>query len=110
MLATESSVGKRLPTALYVHATPLEHAGRSASGLRGCARWLVGEVEGVNIIKLSTTKPKVSYLAYPRFEEDSHPALVSATYVRLRELTVDSRTRRVHQPAHPSSQGTVRGA
>lgn len=91
-LASEASVGKRLPTALYVHDAGLELLPPTLRVYERCARWLVGDVEHANIVKLATDKPKVSYLSYPTFDKDPHPALVHATYVRLRELDVDSRT------------------
>jgi DNA phosphorothioation-associated putative methyltransferase len=90
-LSSQSIVGKRLPGALYVHESALALLAPVLRVYEGCARWLVGDVEGCNIIKLATDKPKVSYLAYPTFDRDPHPALVQATYVRLRGLEVDSR-------------------
>ena len=90
-LANESIVGKRLPSALYVHLSALDLLAAPLRVYEGCARWLVGEVEHANIVKLATDKPKVSYLAYPQFDKDPHPTLRSVTYVRLRDLSVDSR-------------------
>ena len=58
----------------------------------GCARWVVGEVDDANIIKLATDKPKVSYLSYPRFDKDPHPELLEAIFVRLWNLDVDWRS------------------
>ena len=57
----------------------------------GCARWLVGEVDGANIIKLATDRPKVSYLEYPDFDRDPHPVLRRSTFVRIGALDVDER-------------------
>lgn len=91
-LATDATVGKRLPTALYVHTSALDLLPAPLRVYEGCARWLVGEVEDVNIVKLSTSKPKVSYLAYPSFDKDPHPELINTTYVRLRDLSVDNRS------------------
>ena len=89
--ANRSSVGKRLPSAIYVHSTALENLPHVLRVYEGCARWLVGEVEGANLIKLATDKPKVSYLEYPDFEIDPHPALRRTTFVRIGSLNVDER-------------------
>jgi DNA phosphorothioation-associated putative methyltransferase len=93
-LASASAVGKRLPTALYVHRSALAELAPPLRVYEGCARWLVGDVDDANLIKLATDKPKVSYLSYPTFDSDPHPALVQATYVRIRDLAVDVRSYR----------------
>lgn len=90
--ASEAVVGKRLPTALYVHESALDLLPASLRVYEGCARWLVGAVDEANVVKLATDKPKVSYLAYPEFDRDPHPTLAHATYVKLRGLSVDSRS------------------
>jgi DNA phosphorothioation-associated putative methyltransferase len=90
-LASGSEVGKRLPTAFYVHESALDALPPTLRVYEGCARWLVGDVEHANIVKLATDKAKVSYLSYPGFSKDPHPVLERATYVRIRDLDVDSR-------------------
>ena len=90
--ADESAVGKRLPTDLYVHVSALDQLAPVLRVYEGCARWLMGEVDDANIVKLATDKPKVSYLSYPTFDKDPHPRLRETTYVRLRGLDVDWRS------------------
>ena len=89
--ADESPIGKRLPTALYVHESALHDLPHVLRVYEGCARWLVGEVDGANIIKLATDKPKVSYLEYPDFDQDPHPVLRRTTFVRIGALDIDER-------------------
>lgn len=89
--ATMSTIGKRLPTALYVHESALHELPHVLRVYEGCARWLVGEVQGANLIKLATNKAKVSYLEYPDFDRDPHPVLRRSTYVRIGALDVDER-------------------
>jgi len=60
----------------------------------GCARAYVGAVDGANIIKLHRHDPAVSYLAYPDFEIDPHPALVGAMHVGLRRVKMVMTARR----------------
>ena len=89
--ADHSRVGKRLPTSLYVHESALQDLPPVLRVYEGCARWLVGEVDGANLIKLATDKPKVSYLEYPDFDRLPHPTLRRTTFVRIGALDVDER-------------------
>lgn len=94
-----SSVGKLLPDAFYVHVSAL---GRLAPVLRvyeGCACVLLGSVEEATIVKLGRANPRVSYLSYPRFDKDPHPAL--ATSIRADLRTLDVRYRDFRQSANP---------
>jgi hypothetical protein len=47
-----STVGKLLPTALYVHRTALDALDPLLRVYEGCARAYLGEVEGANLIKI----------------------------------------------------------
>ena len=51
--------------------------------LEGCARVVIGEVEGANIIKLDRQRPKISYLSYPDFDVLAHPALAFSVVIWL---------------------------
>lgn len=83
-----ASVGKLLPKALYVHRGALDGLEPLLRIYEGCAQQYVGDVEGANIIKLHRYSGKVSYLAYPRFENDPHPSLLRSFKVSLRELDI----------------------
>ncbi len=89
--ADAATVGKRLPGALYVHESALNELPHVLRIYEGCARWLVGEIQGANLIKLATDKAKVSYLEYPDFDRDPHPMLRRSTYVRIGALDIDER-------------------
>ena len=54
----------------------------------GCARGYIGVVEDANVVKLHRRIPQVSYLAYPHFDRDPHPALTGSLVVHLRTLQV----------------------
>ncbi|RLK59595.1 DNA phosphorothioation-associated putative methyltransferase [Actinokineospora cianjurensis] len=86
-----SLVGKRTPTALYLHATALPHTPPVLRVLEGCARTLTGTVPGANVIKLHREQPLVSYLNYPEFGANPHPTLATALTVNLRTRTIDFR-------------------
>ena len=81
-----STVGKLTPAALYVHTSTV---GRLPAVLRvyeGCAQVFIGTVEDANIIKLAHVDAAVSYLTYPDFDRDPHPALAESLHVDLQAL------------------------
>lgn len=86
-----AAVGKKLPTALYVHRTALALLPPMLRAYEGCARQFIGQVEGATLIKLHRDKPKVSYLGYPEFDKDPHPALSWSVTVNLRSFRVRRR-------------------
>lgn len=79
-----SSIGKLLPNALYVHESALASLEPVLRIYEGCARTYLGDIEGANIIKLHRFSGKVSYLVYPSFETDPHPALTRSVKLSLR--------------------------
>lgn len=83
--------GKRLPTALYVHIDALGHLAPILRVIEGTARALIGEIEETTLVKIHTDRPAVSYLDYPDFDTNPHPALRSGYIVRLDALRVDYR-------------------
>jgi DNA phosphorothioation-associated putative methyltransferase len=85
----QSSVGKLLPNALYVHRDALESLEPLLRVYEGCARAYVGEVEGANLIKLHRHSGKVSDLVYPQFETDPHPALLRSIKLSPRSRELD---------------------
>jgi DNA phosphorothioation-associated putative methyltransferase len=84
-----SAVGKLLPTALYVHRTALEALEPLLRIYEGCARAYLGEIHGANVIKLHRHSGKVSYLVYPDFKTDPHPALLRSVKLSLRSREID---------------------
>jgi DNA phosphorothioation-associated putative methyltransferase len=55
----------------------------------GCGRAWLGEVEGANIIKIHGRTGKLSYLVYPDFETDSHPARLRCVRLNLRMRQIE---------------------
>jgi DNA phosphorothioation-associated putative methyltransferase len=86
-----SSIGKMLPGALYVHESAVESLPPLLRLFEGCARAYIGRVNGANVIKLSRSQFRVSYLSYPDFEMDPHPALAASVRVDLQTFRVKSR-------------------
>lgn len=88
---TATSIGKHLPDALYVHTSALGFLPPVLRVYEGCARAYIGYVEGANIIKLSMGKPQISYLYYPDFDTQGHPALKGSLVIPLNSFHIKYR-------------------
>jgi DNA phosphorothioation-associated putative methyltransferase len=84
-----SPVGKQLPDNLYIHRRALDSLEPVLRIYEGCSRAYLGEVEGANIIKIHRRSGKLSYLVYPEFEDDPHPALLRSVRVNLQTPQID---------------------
>lgn len=82
----QAAVGKVTPEALYVHKDAVSSLAPQLRVFEGCARVLVGDAEGANIVKLDRARPKVSYLSYPDFNKVAHPPLATSIVVWLDSL------------------------
>jgi DNA phosphorothioation-associated putative methyltransferase len=91
-----SPIGKLMPNALYVHVDAVAELPILLRLYEGCARGYVGRVPEANIVKLGRGEPKISYLSYPDFERDPHPALAASTSVHLQTFRVRERDYRRH--------------
>lgn len=87
-----SQVGKLTPTSLYVHESALAELEPVLRVYEACAHTIVGRVEGANIIKLHFDGPVLSYLSYPDFDTDGHPALTQSVLVDLQTFRVKFRS------------------
>ncbi len=83
------TIGKLLPDDLYVHRNGLDSLDPILRIYEGCGRAYLGEVEGANIVKIHRRSGKLSYLVYPEFENDPHPALLRSVRVNLRTRQID---------------------
>ena len=89
--AKRSPVGKVTPSAIYVHESALDSLPPLLRLYEGCARRYIGRVEEANLVKLHTTEPMISYLSYPEFESDPHPALAHSLTVHLQTFRLRER-------------------
>jgi len=87
----DSEIGKLVGNSLYVHASALNSLSAVLRVYEGCASRTFGQSEHATIIKFRSDKPKVSYLYYPDFETDPHPALHSRISANLSDIFVDFR-------------------
>ncbi|MGB2925427.1 MAG: DNA phosphorothioation-associated putative methyltransferase [Limnothrix sp.] len=76
--------GKRLPTALYLHISTLGQLPDELREYEAIARSLLpDQTFPITLIKFNTTEAKISYLDYPDFDSDPHPALRQSIQVNL---------------------------
>ncbi|AGF53453.1 sll5026 (plasmid) [Synechocystis sp. PCC 6803] len=84
-------LGKRLPDALYIHYSIISHLSPILRRYESLARQIFDEnyQSKLNqnlqftLIKFNLNEPKISYLDYPNFDLDAHPALRQSTQVNL---------------------------
>ncbi len=84
-----AKVGQLADNALTIHESALDSLEPILRIYEGCARALVGNIDGANLIKLHRFSGKVSYIAYPDFEKDPFPAIQLRVKVSLRSLEID---------------------
>ncbi|PSB32333.1 DNA phosphorothioation-associated methyltransferase, partial [filamentous cyanobacterium Phorm 46] len=84
----DSAIGYKQPGSLSVHVSLLEELDPLLRLYEGCANRTIGRLDGATIIKFHTRKPQISYLFYPDFDTNPHPALPTAMHIHLRDLSV----------------------
>jgi len=85
---SNSPVGQRSSHSLGVHISALEKLDPLLRLYEGCANRTLGRLAGTTIIKFHVKKPKITYLFYPDFDTDPHPALDTQMEIDLRDLHV----------------------
>jgi DNA phosphorothioation-associated putative methyltransferase len=79
----ESKLGKKLPTAFYVHVSALSALNPVLIIYEKCARQNIQNIDDATLIKFQLHQPKISYLFYPDFDTDAHPALQTSIQINL---------------------------
>ena len=83
----ELPAGKVLPDALYIHASAMLSLPPLLRVYEGCGKVLAGTV-AATVVKLYRQQRKISYLFYPAFETDPHPALEASLRVDLQNFDI----------------------
>lgn len=83
--------GKLTPEALYVHTDYVAHLPPLLRVYEGAARTITGNVDDAVLVKINRIKPQVSFLVYPAFDADPHPALESSIVAKLGEIRLKHR-------------------
>jgi hypothetical protein len=84
----QAPFGKLTPEALYVHVDAVPRLPPLLRVYVGAAETLTGNVDDATIVKLHRQKPQVSFLIYPTFDKEPHPALHGSLVGRLPQLRV----------------------
>ena len=84
----DAPFGKLTPEALYVHTSAVAQLPPLLRVYVGAAETITGNVDDATIVKLHRQKPQVSFLIYPTFDRDPHPALDGSLVARLPQLRV----------------------
>ena len=82
-LVNELPVGKRVAQAVYVHVESLSEHSEVLMELVDRLRDRVGADSRFNVVKLSPSVNRLSFLAYPNFFQDPHPCLEHSITVDL---------------------------
>jgi hypothetical protein len=85
---SQAPFGKLTSEALYVHVAAVHRLPPVLRVYIGAAATLTGNVNDATILKLHRQKPQVSFLIYPTFDHDPHPALRGSLVARLPVLRV----------------------
>ncbi|MEO0540233.1 MAG: DNA phosphorothioation-associated putative methyltransferase [Cyanobacteria bacterium P01_A01_bin.105] len=80
----QSQVGKCLPGALYVHRDAIAYLSPRLQHYEYSARAHLTADIPYTLVKFHFDQPTLSYLYYPDFDRDAHPALHASTQVDLR--------------------------
>lgn len=86
-----SKIGKVLPDALYVHISALSCLDPVLQSYEREARQITSPPEDVALVKFSCEKPSISYLRYPEFDTNPHPALQFSVQINLQNREVNHR-------------------
>ena len=81
-----SPVGKTSPTALYVHVDAEPHMPPLLRLYAACGAMVAGRLPDTTLLKLHHDRAGVSFLSYPRFDRDPHPAIESSLTIDLPKL------------------------
>lgn len=82
-----SKIGKLVNDSLYVHVSAIESLDPKLRLYEGCASRAFGRMDGATLVKFRIDKPKISYLFYPDFDADPHPALYGSMQIDFLDLT-----------------------
>lgn len=82
-----SSIGKLLPNALYVHVSAIERLDPLLQDYERQGR-VTDKLAGATLVKFALDRPKISYLFYPDFDRDPHPSLHRSLVVDMASFEV----------------------
>ncbi|PAX56181.1 DNA phosphorothioation-associated putative methyltransferase [Brunnivagina elsteri] len=99
-ICDKSKIGKRTRSALYVHVSALQELDPLLRIYERCTTRCIGRIDGATLIKFSTEEPQISYLFYPTFDKEPHPALTTSIIIdwKTRGVTHHDYSKRKNPP------------
>ncbi|MBD1915356.1 MULTISPECIES: DNA phosphorothioation-associated putative methyltransferase [Cyanophyceae] len=84
----QSPLGQQRPNSLWVHVSALDQLDPLLRLYEGCASRTIGRPEEATVVKFHVQKPQITYLAFPNFDKEPHPALKASMAIALQDLYV----------------------
>ncbi|NER81300.1 MAG: DNA phosphorothioation-associated putative methyltransferase, partial [Leptolyngbya sp. SIO1D8] len=84
----QSTIGQQRPKSLWVHVSALDQLDPLLRLYEGCASRTLGRPEEATVVKFHIYKPQITYLFYPGFDTEPHPALHTSMAISLQDLHV----------------------
>ncbi|MBE9137363.1 DNA phosphorothioation-associated putative methyltransferase [Nodosilinea sp. LEGE 07088] len=84
----QSPIGQQRPNSLWVHVSAIDQLDPLLRLYEGCASRTIGRPEEATVVKFHVQKPQITYLAFPHFDKEPHPALKTSMAISLRDLHV----------------------
>jgi len=84
----QSAIGQQRPNSLWVHVSAIDQLDPLLRLYEGCASRTIGRPETATAVKFHVQKPQITYLFYPGFDQEPHPALHTSMAIGLRDLHV----------------------
>jgi DNA phosphorothioation-associated putative methyltransferase len=84
----QSAIGQQRPNSLWVHVSAIDQLDPLLRLYEGCASRTIGRPEEATVVKFHVQKPQITYLAFPNFDQEPHPALKTSMAIALRDLHV----------------------
>jgi DNA phosphorothioation-associated putative methyltransferase len=84
----QSAIGQQRPNSLWVHVSAIDQLDPLLRLYEGCASRTIGRPEEAAVVKFHVQKPQITYLFYPGFDKEPHPALHTSMAIGLRDLHV----------------------
>jgi len=84
----QSAIGQQRPNTLWVHVSALDQLDPLLRLYEGCASRTIGRPEEATVVKFHVQKPQITYLVFPGFDKEPHPALKTSMAISLQDLYV----------------------
>ncbi|MGB3200889.1 MAG: DNA phosphorothioation-associated putative methyltransferase, partial [Nodosilinea sp.] len=84
----QSAIGQQRPNSLWVHVSALDQLDPLLRLYEGCASHTIGRPEEATVVKFHVQKPQITYLVFPEFDKEPHPALKTSMAIALQDLYV----------------------